>query len=232
MNASSNDAVAVQDYVAGRLSESECEAFEARLSSEAGLVRELEESLRFREGLEMLREQGVLESLRHSRRRAPYAVTRWAAAAAVVGIVLFAALYRGGHHLDQHSGPTVAASVGTLRGGSSSAPGVVGRYSFAAMRDAASMPELKLPLSGALELRALTGVTDASRTFRVTLSRTGPLNASLIGSVEHVVPDADGSRLQPGNYGLIVEPEGAEPAGAADETAGQRFTFRLKRIRD
>ena len=216
MNASAGDAVLVQDYVAGRLSQSECEAFEARLSNDAGLVRDLEESLRFREGLEVLREQGVLESLRQPRRRALFAPTRWAAAAAVVVIAVFAALHWGGRYVGERSSPLLAASLGTLRSGSSPAPTVIERYSFATMREATSTPELALPTTGALELRALTAVTDASRTFRVTLSQTGNQKPSPIGSVEHLVPDADGfvviyadaSRLQPGDYRLIVEPEG------------------------
>jgi hypothetical protein len=225
------NAVLVQDYVAGRLSESEREAFEERLMNDSGLVRDLEESLRLREGLEVLRDQKILDQLRHPRRRGVFVGARAAAAAAVV-IAVSAALYLGERYLGDHSAPVVAESLGALRGGSSPAPSVVGVYSFAAMRDAASTPEIALPASGALELRALTAVTDGSRAFGVTLSEMRHQKVARIGVAEHVVPDADGfvvvyvdaSRLEPADYELSVE---AEAAG--NETLGKRFAFRLKR---
>jgi hypothetical protein len=226
------NAVLVQDYVAGRLSDSEREAFEERLLNDSGLVRDLEESLRLREGLEVLRERKILEQLRHPRRRGVFVGARWAAVAAAVVIVVSGAVYLGERYLGERSAPVVAASLGALRGGSSPALGVVGRYSFAAMREEASTPEIALPASGALELRALTAVTDASRAFDVTLSVMRDQKASQIGMAEHVVPDTEGfvviyvdaSRLEPGDYGLSVE-----PLGAGKEAAGERFAFRLRR---
>ena len=47
----------MQDYIVGRLSDDESHAFEDRLVNDPGLVRELEESIRLREGLQRLREQ-------------------------------------------------------------------------------------------------------------------------------------------------------------------------------
>jgi hypothetical protein len=228
-----SNAVVVRDYVAGRLSDAERQAFEERLSRDARLVREVEESLRLREGLQMLREQGVLGELRHPRRQAlPMRFARAAVAATVVGALIVASLvfYRG-----MHAPPIVAASLAALRGASSAPPQVVGRYSFAAMRGEASTPELLLPTRGALELRALTARVDTRRTFTITLLGLGATMTPAGGVVEHLVPDADGfigvyadlSHLESGTYSLVVEPE-----GATDPTAGSRFEFKLKRSAD
>jgi hypothetical protein len=226
-----SNAVAVRDYVAGRLSDAARQAFEERLLLDARLVREVEASLRLREGLEMLREQGVLGELRRPQRRAlRMRFVRAAVAAAVVGALIVVAsqlLYPG-----THSPPVVAASIATLRGDSSAPPRVIGRYSFAAMRGAASTPELPVPKEGALEVRALTARADTPRTFKVTLVGVRDTTTPVVGVVEHVAPDADGfiavyadvAQLQPGAYALVVEPE-----GISDPTAGSRFAFKLKR---
>jgi anti-sigma-K factor RskA len=220
------DAVSARDYVAGRLSDTDREALEERLSSDAGLVQELEQALRLREGLEVLREQEVLGEMWRPQRRSFEKVWTSAAAAAIAIVAVSAALYYG-----KRSPPIVSPSVAMLRGTSSAPLAVVRRYSFAEMRAAISSTQLSLPASGALELRALTPVTDASRAFRVTLSRIRSQNTSRIGEAEHVVPDADGfvviyadaSRLEPGDYSLSVEPEDEH------QPSGERFSFGLNR---
>jgi hypothetical protein len=51
----------MQDFIAGRLSDDEQRAFEDRLARDAGLVHELEQSLRLSEGLHQLRAQGYFD---------------------------------------------------------------------------------------------------------------------------------------------------------------------------
>jgi hypothetical protein len=176
------------------------------------LVRDLEETLRLREGLELLREQGELGAMRRPRRRL------WlAAACALLATVSAFVVHSGLRHVNS---PLVAASVTALATGRQSA-GIV---------SAAATRELALPASGVLELRALTPTTDASRTYDVSLEMTGGQPVRL-GSVDHLTPDADGfvvlyadaAQLKPGEYVLIVEPETREA------TADQRFGFRLNR---
>jgi hypothetical protein len=227
-----NNPVALQDYIAGRMSDTDIRAFEEQLQTDPSLARDLEESLRLREGLEMLREQGVLGQLQRPRPRAFF--VRAAAAAAAV-IVLCVALYyvqQSTQHSTEASTPTVAASLAALGTRSTPPLNVVQRYSFATVREAISTPELALPASGALELRALTALTDSHRTYRVTLEKIDHQGVSPIGTAEHLTADADGfvvlyadaSKLQPGEYSLHVAPD------EGDNTTGERFTFRLRAL--
>jgi hypothetical protein len=242
----------VQSYIADRLSEAERCAFEDQLLSDASLVRDVEESVRLREGLEVLRErkeltgltaqvgqqgptaqagqagQAAQAGLRHRRRRAVLMSFASAAAAALAVVVLYAVLHGAGP-----APAVVAASVAALRVNSSVPLLVVESYSFATVRAASDTPVLGLPTSGALELRALTGpVAGAGLAFRLTLEqRRDGAAMSRIGVAEHVAPDADGfaviyadaSRLAPGDYLLLVEPDAGNAADA------QRFMFKLQR---
>lgn len=226
MSPTVNNPVAVQDYIAGRMSDADRRAFEERLQSDASLAQDLEESLRLREGLEMLREQRVLGRLERPRRRA--FLMRMAGASAAAAVILFCvALY-----YVPRSTSTVAASIAALGARSTPPLNVVERYSFAAMREATSTPDLALPARGALELRALTPLTDSHRTFRATLEAIRNEGISPIGVAEHLAADAEGfvvlyadaSKLAPGEYSLNVAPDDG------DNTTGERFTFRLKTL--
>jgi hypothetical protein len=227
MSTPTNNAGSVWDYVQGRMSDAERKAFEERLLTDVNLVRDLEESLRLREGLEVLREQNVLEELQFPRRRPWRVGFAWSSAAALTMVLVSVALYFG-----NHSSPVVGVSVAALSAGLSPTPPVVARYAFAEMRAEVLTPELALPPSGVLELRALTAVTDGSRRFRVTLDQIQRQRISRIGGEEHLVPDPDGfvviyantSRLEPGEYLLTVEREGAQ-----DPAAAARFAFRVVR---
>jgi hypothetical protein len=229
VSAAENDPVLVQNYLTGRLSDSDRRAFEEQLLKDAGLVRQLEESLRLREGFEVLREQKFLGEPVHLRRRAP--LLRFALASAAAMAII--AVYLGVQSVNR-SPPLVASSVAALHARSSNALMVVEHYSFVALRAADTTPDLPLPATGALELRTLAPVAYAGRKFRVTLEEIRNQKTSRIGFAEHLVPDADGfvviyadaSLLQPGDFELSV---------AADGEAGkpaERFAFKLKRASD
>jgi hypothetical protein len=221
-----SNAVSIQDYVAGRLSDTEREAFEERLLNDATLVQDLEDSLRLREGLEVLREQNLLGEEGRPRRHAFRVALAFASAAVLGVVVVSAALYFG-----RRSASIVAASVAALGGRPSSPLAVAERYSFAATRAETTTPELFLPSRGALELRALAPGAEAGRKFQLTLWEFGKQKSIRIGSEGHLVPDAEGfvviyadaSRLAPGEYWLSLEPE------TPDKSPGERFGFRLKR---
>ena len=227
MTTAENDPVLVQNYLAGRLSDPDRRAFEEQLMKNAGLVRQLEESLRLREGLEMLREQNLLTKPAPPRRLAFFLQFSLASAAAVAAI----ALYLG---LQSVNGPptVVAGSVAGLRTRSGAPLTVVEHYSFAAVRKADSTPDLPLPATGALELRALAPAAQAGQKFRVTLEEIRDQKSSPVGLAEHLAPDADGfvviyadaSSLKPGDFALSVAPD------AEAGTAIERFAFRLKRV--
>jgi hypothetical protein len=223
-----NDSVLVQDYVANRMSEDERQTFEARLLSDSDLLRDLEESLRLREGLEVLREQDALKDLRNPRRGSSR--MGWAVAASLAIAALCLALYQ-----TRRAPPVMVASAGILRSTSGAALDTARVYSFATSRRGTPIPDLPLPLSGALELRALVpgAAESADHTFGVTLERRdGADGMSRVGAAAHLVPDADGfvavyldaARLRPGSYSLVVE---AGAKGAGRPTEDERFDFRL-----
>ena len=227
MSTSTNDALSVRDYVAGRMSAAEREAFEGRLVTDVDLVRELEESLRLREGMEMLRELNALERPSFSTRRPAFVRFAWGFAGALAALFVSLTLYYG-----KHLPPIVAASVAALGAGSSPAPPVVERYAFVGMRAKDLTPELALPASGALELRVLAAISAASGTFRVTLDQIQTQKISGIGVQDHLVPDTDGfvviyadtSRLEPGDYLLTVRQDGSQNPATTEP-----FAFRLVR---
>src|SRR2546429_9659507 len=78
----------MQDYIVGRLSDDDSHAFEDRLLNDPGLVRELEQSLRLRDGLEQLREQGYFGKA-VSRGMSPRIWLPALVAAAGAGVALF-----------------------------------------------------------------------------------------------------------------------------------------------
>ena len=125
------DFATMQDFIVGRLSEDERRAFENRLVEDPALARELEQSLRMREGLQRLRTQGYLQNT--ARRSGSFRV--WVpslVAAAGAGLALFLWLSRV-------TGPSpilMAARTG--------APSVAAHFTFVAVRGG-SAPELELP---------------------------------------------------------------------------------------
>jgi hypothetical protein len=227
MSTPTDNSVAVRDYVAGRMSAAERESFEGRLVTDVNLVRELEESLRLREGLEVLREQKMLRGFSPANRRSALVRFAWGFAGAVAAVLVSVTLYYA-----KHLPPIVAGSITALSLGSGPAPPVVERYAFVGMRAKDSTPELALPARGALELRALAAVSPASGTFRVTLDQIQTQKISRIGVEEHLVPDSDGfvaiyantSRLEPGEYLLTVRQDGDQNSAATEP-----FAFRLVR---
>jgi hypothetical protein len=226
MTSGGNYSESVQNYLAGRMSEADRSGFESQLLQDEGLVRDLEESLRLREGLEILRERQdpVLQS--------PARRHMWPAGAlrACAAALLLMALYVGVRYA-QRTPTIVAASIAALPANPSSPLTVIAHYTFATLRGSTQAPALPLPIRGAIELRALTRVAGATQAYRVTLEEDHDHQVSRIGAVQHLVPDADGfvhiyadaSKLQPGNYLLSVEPD------ANDTASGERFEFSLTR---
>ena len=221
------DDEAISAYLAGRLSDAEASAFEARIEREPTLVKTLEATLRLKEGLEVLRESGQLEGLRRAPRRSRASlVFALAAAAGVATVAVLVALQFFARP------PLISASVDRLGmpGGVSAA--VAAHYTFAAVRQATRPPVLDLPVGGAIEIRILTSRTGKPTTYRATLE-SAPLTGTpvVIGTVMHLVRDTDGfvavyadaSRLTPGDFALSVIPE------PADSSAPDRFPFSLQR---
>jgi len=219
----------MQDYIVGRLSDDESHAFEDRLVNDAGLVRELEQSLRLREGLQRLREE------RYFRKAASRGMSFriWLpalVAAAGAGVALFLGVYRGTWvHRSTGPSPVLMASLESHVAGVE--PLIAAHFTFVSVRGS-STPDLNLPSAGLIEFRAApVSRMEGVPRYRVTLSRQSQGNAlEPLGTVPGVALStdgyvhayADGARLEPGSYMLRIEPDAGVP-GPADS-----FPFNLR----
>lgn len=198
----------IRDYVAGRLSDDEQRAFEDRLSRDPGLVREVELSQRLREGLERLRDGGLLDvpPRQEAPRRRIWAVGL--AATIAVAAVLFWLQPAG------HSRPELLSAAPSTR------PAVA--FTFLAMRGPSAPPLLQLPAHGVVEIRASRLAATAGTRYRVVLDRmaTGGTRETVGGldgleagtdGLVHVYADADG--LFSGEYELRLQVDGDSSAG-------------------
>jgi hypothetical protein len=201
----------LRDYVAGRLSDNERRELEERMQHDSPLVQELEQLLRFREGLEVLTGKGHFRPAAPKRNR----LRGWLpflAAAVIAGVALLLWQSRGAD-----SGSVLTAAVGNDAGGVLMP--VVGHFTFVAMRSAA-VPDIYPPANGLIDLRAAPGMAGADAHFRVTLTRSDQEPFKPLGTLAGlaVAPDgyihayADAARLSPGSYVLRVEPESGPTA--------------------
>jgi len=211
------------DYAGGRLADDERRAFEDRLLRDPELVREFEQSLRLRDGLEQLKEQAyfVKSAPRTARRSLMWVPALAAAALAAVAIILWV--------------QPQASSTGVLRaalgpsGATGAAPAVSAHFTFVSMRGSSSY-DLDRPAAGLIEFRASPpGRADGAR-YRLRLERMGQdgapepigtLTGLALGADGYLHGYADASRLTAGRYLLRVE-----AAGQSAETA-LAFPFEL-----
>ena len=191
----------IRDYLAGRLSDEESEAFGERLVRDPQLVRELERTVRLSEGLRLAGKQ--TRPLALSRQRRPWlwqGALAAAAAVAVLGVGLWA-------HSAGERAPLLSASLGAAMAGEVASP-----FTFVAMRGSVA-PTLGLPSTGMLEFRVAPPPGTPAGGYRVTLLGTTPGEAPKpLGSTPVAAsPDdgylhvyADAARLRPGHYLLNV----------------------------
>lgn len=226
MSAPGTSAERIQAYLGGRLSSAESRELEDRLPREPELVRDVEDALRFREGLEALRDRGELAALVRAPRRAR---SYWAFAGALAAGVASVAIFLGWQFLAR--APIVSASIDALAAGNATPP-VTAHYTFAATRQAAGLGDFELPVTGVVELRVLASGAEDSRPYQATLTvvpEAAP--AATIGTARHLLPDPDGfvrfyadaARVAPGDYALTVTAESGTDAPSPP------FRFRLVR---
>ena len=209
------DSSTMHDFIVGRMSDEERRGFEDRLVHEPQLVRELEQSLRMREGLHQLRRQGYFAKAASRRRRPPLWIPALVAAGGA-GLALFLWLPR-------LTGP---ASILVPSLGSHAATGitslVTAHFTFVPVRGA-SAPDLDLPSAGFIELRAAPTTRQTAHRYHVTLVRqkedgpaesVGDLTGVDLSTDGYVHCYADASRLAPGRYVLRVHPDTDSPSGA------------------
>jgi hypothetical protein len=207
----------LQNYTLDRLSDDERLAFEQDLVRDPALVRELEHSLRLREALQHLREQGKLP--RAISRLTPVRI--WLPVMAAAALAAVALLLR--MQVDTRALPVLTATL-------QPPAAVTAHFTFVATRES-STPDLALPATGAVEFRAAPQRLENSR-YRMTLVRQDDAaSATPVAVVSDLSMHADGyvyayadaARLTPGRYVLRIEPE----AGTAGAT--ELFAFNLRR---
>jgi hypothetical protein len=212
----------MQDFIVGRLSDAERRAFEDRLVRDPALARELEQSLRMREGLQQLRTQGYFR--RAAPRGASFRI--WVPAllaAGCAGLALFLWL----SHVTAPSSVLMASLESRT---ADARPLVAAHFTFLSMRGG-STPDLELPSIGLIEIRAAPSTRDSSPRYRVTLVRheegsvskpVAVLAGIALSTDGYVHCYADASRLIPGSYVLRIQPDTDTP-GMAD-----MFPFNLR----
>jgi len=207
MNDVVRDLEQIRNYLHGRLSEEEELLFQDRLAREPSLVRELEQSLRIREGLRQLRAHGYppTPAPRHADAQ-PGGLLRWLLPAVAAGILATVCI---NIWWDQAS---VLIASARVTAGAPRPP--ITQFSFVSMRDAA-YPRLTLPASGLIEFRAAPETLRAT-SYRMTLIRRQERLEQRIGSLGGLTLQEDGyihgfaesARLTPGSYSLRIESDG------------------------
>jgi hypothetical protein len=203
-----SDFTTMQDFIVGRLSDNEREAFEDRLVRDPELVRELEQSLRMRGGLQQLRTQGYFRTAAPRRARfGAWIPALVAAACAGVGVSLWLSHTAG-------PSPILTASLAS-RGTGNVQPLVAAHFTFVSAR-ASSVPDLQLPPAGVIEIRAAAASFPAAARYRVSLVRKQEgIAEELVAVITGLSVNADGyvhcyadaARLGPGSYILRILPD-------------------------
>jgi hypothetical protein len=204
----SRDLERIRDYLAGRLSDEESEAFSERLVRDPQLVRELERTVGLSEGLRQVAGERRPVALPRQHRRSAWLPLLAAAAVGVVALGLWVGSATEGV-------PLLSASLSTAltRGIAANA---ASQFTFVAMRGSET-PTLSLPREGIVDLRAAVPPGGTAGGYRVTLraQQAGDPPRTL-GSVTVTDVQADGylhvyvdaARLRRGAYFLDLAQEG------------------------
>ena len=211
-------------YLAGQLSATESEAYEARFLLDPDIVDEVEATARFKVGLQRLRHSGELNELMRQRAwTAPPLALALAAALAVVaiGVNLWYPRTPAAH------GQILSASLSALHDTSGRGLAVLVTQSMVRTRASAYDAVIELPLRrGAVELRVQPTELEPAAHYEARLARlrdddsTEPvatlthLNASTEDGFVSVY--ADSSLLDPGRYRLTLSREDLKPPSGAD----------------
>jgi hypothetical protein len=225
------DPLVLNRYLADQLSEPERAEFERTLVERPEVLQQLEEVARLKVGLFTLRNDGDLETIIASRRRAPQA-NWYALAATVAAVAIGIYVWRGE---TPTASPILTASLAALVDDRGTALPVVGRHAVLSTRaDGDYDAIIESPrTAGALELRVLpdTAAGGEAARYRVALTRVLDDGTVVpVAEVRDLAAQEDGfvtlyassEKLTAGRYRLAI----ANEAGAA--TGEDVFTVRIR----
>jgi hypothetical protein len=206
-------------YLAGQLSEAESAAFEAHYTAHHEVVREIEHTLRLKEGLAVLRDRGELDALLQRR---TYWRPAMGLAAGIAVLVVGVWLWMG-----QTTVAPIVGTVAALVDPQGKPLHVASTHMLVRTRGPAPVVEIPLPRErGAIELQMIpSSRSDDGDRYRVLLGQLDATNAvTPIAETRAIANPADGfvtayldsARLQSGRYAIEITPEGASPGAPGD----------------
>jgi hypothetical protein len=214
-------------YLAGQLSAADENGFEEYAGSHPEIFREVESTLRMKEGLAVLRDRGELQALLRPRDWRP----SFAAAAAAVLVVLALGVWTW-RHAAAPIAPVLAGLPGFVGRDSGALP-VFATYTLIRSRGEASDFEIQVPAQrAAIQIRILPSVFVMGGRYRATLQRLEADGEKTlvrdIGDLD-AAPDRfvtlylDSAQLTRGSYQISLA---ESDSGAGSES--DRFTLRAE----
>ncbi len=217
----------VARYLADQLSPEEADAFEAYYTQHPSMVREIEYTLRLKEGLATLRDRQELDGLMRARR------WRWALPLSVAAAIAGAALGTWTWYGSSTAAPVAAGSLEALVPNGQATLPLGGKYMLVRVRGAEAPLSIPLPEQhSALELQVFPADGTAAAPYRLVLrqQRAGGEPKS-VADVAGLVPGPDGlvsawidsERIERGQYTVELASEAGDSAAPAE-----RFIIELK----
>jgi hypothetical protein len=217
----------VARYLAGQLSAADELFFEGYAADHPEIFREVESTLRLKEGLAVLHDRGELKTLlRQGNRRAQFA-----AAAAAVLVLVTLGIWAWWH------GPTrpliLAGSPAEFATDPARRLPIGDTFTLIRSRGQDAAIDLSLPTKrSAIRIRVLPSVFVERGQYRARLERVEPergaavvgeIGGLMVGEDRFVTLYLDSAQLAPGEYAITLAGAGSEARAEAD-----RFTVRMK----
>ena len=216
----------VARYLAGQLDPADSTAFEAHFAQDPDTVRDIERTLRFKEGLAVLEERGELDALVRKRH---YWQPGLGLAAGIAVLIVGAWLWLGQ--------TTVAPIVGTMASLTDTHGEplhVASAHMLVRTRGPGGITEIPLPAErSAIELQMIPSLRTDEQRFRVVLGQLDAANVvAPIAEARAIASSADGfvtawldsGKLSRGRYVIELVPQ----RGVAPGTPADRFILELR----
>ena len=223
-----DDPTRASRYLAGQLSEAECEDYEAHFAADPEALAELEATARLKIGLQRLRRTGELSELlagsgSHSPNRTWMLAMAAGVAAAVIGISVWFPRTGG------VTSPMLAAAPGLFKDHSGHGLSVSATAPLFRTRAEKYDAVIELPATrGAIRLRVLPSNPAESARYQASLARLQDDNTAAKGvTIADLRPSsddgfvdvfADSSLLTPGRYQLILTRESGDAGSSESDT--------------